>query len=307
MLKVWRLVGNWKYYALLDDFSKKSDILCISCLFSHLGDVWVKRKVIIKILEWKEGCDITTFNKIEELLNQLNSYRPLTEGELLRLREEFLIDFTYNSNAIEGNTLTLQETALIIKEGITIDKKPLKDHLEAVSHKEAYMYVEDLVKQKIPMSEKAIKDIHSLVLMDRREDRGVYRRVPVTIIGAVHTPPQPYLVPAQMEQLMLIHEQMSSLHVVERVATFHLEFEGIHPFIDGNGRTGRLLLNLELMKEGYPPINIKFSDRKRYYNCFTSYHDNGKNPSEMVSLVGQYLQEELSRYIEIVKMANEIR
>ena len=217
-----------------------------------------------------------------------------------------MINFTYNSNAIEGNTLTLQETALIIKEGITIDKKPLKDHLEAVGHKEAYLYVEDLVKQKVPLSEKVIKDIHSLVLMDNREDRGVYRRVPVTIMGAVHIPPQPYLLPARMEQLILKYHEIPLPHVVERVSQFHMEFETVHPFIDGNGRTGRLLLNLELMKEGYPPINIKFSDRKRYYECFTSYHKNGEDPSEMVSLVGEYLEEELLKYIEIVRNANEI-
>lgn len=175
-----------------------------------------------------------------------------------------------------------------------------------MGHKEAYLYVEELVHQKVPMSEKVIKEIHSLILMDRREDRGTYRRVPVNILGAVHTPPQPYMVSALMEQLILDYEQMSSLHVIERVATFHLAFEAIHPFIDGNGRTGRLLLNLELMKEGYPPINIKFGDRKRYYNCFTGYHENGNDSSEMVALISQYLEEELSRYVEIVKTANEI-
>ncbi|MDR3599332.1 MAG: Fic family protein [Desulfosporosinus sp.] len=249
---------------------------------------------------------MAAFNRIEELFRELNSYRPLKVGELLRLSEEFLINFTYNSNAIEGNTLTLQETALIIKEGITIDKKPLKDHLEAVGHKEAYLYVENLVKQKVPLSEKIIKDIHSLVLMDNREDGGVYRRVPVTIMGAVHTPPQPYLLPARMEQLILKYQKIPLPHVVERVSQFHMEFEAVHPFIDGNGRTGRLLLNLELMKEGYPPINIKFSDRKRYYECFTSYHTNGEDPSEMVSLVGEYLEEELLKYVEIVRNANEI-
>ena len=122
------------------------------------------------------------FDRIDGLLHELNSYRPLTEGELRRLRDEFLIGFTYNSNAIEGNTLTLQETALVLNEGVTIDGKPLKDHLEVVGHKEGYLYVEELVKQKVPLSEKVIKDIHSLVLMDRRQDRGVYRRVPVTIM-----------------------------------------------------------------------------------------------------------------------------
>ena len=257
-------------------------------------------------LERKVVCKIAAKNRIEELLHELNSYRPLTKGELLRLSEDFSINFTYNSNAIEGNTLTLQETALVIKEGITIDKKPLKDHLEAVGHKEAYLYVEELVQQKVPLSEKVIKDIHSLVLMDNREERGVYRRVPVTIMGAVHTPPQPYLLPARMEELILKYQETSLLHVVERVSKFHLEFEAIHPFIDGNGRTGRLLLNLELMKADYPPINIKFSDRKRYYDCFTSYHTSGEDSSEMVALVGEYLEEELLKYVEIVRNANEI-
>jgi len=261
---------------------------------------------IIRTLEGKVVCKIAAYHRIEELLRELNLYRPLTEGELLRLSEEFLINFTYNSNAIEGNTLTLQETALIIKEGITIDKKPLKDHLEAVGHKEAYLYIEELVQQKVPLSEKVIKDIHSLVLMDSREDRGVYRRVPVTIMGAVHTPPQPFLLPARMEELILKYQEMRLLHVVERVSQFHLEFEAIHPFIDGNGRTGRLLLNLELMKAGYPPISIKFGDRKRYYDCFTSYHSNGDDLSEMVSLVREYLEEELRKYLEIVRNANEI-
>ena len=260
----------------------------------------------IGTLSYKEVCKIATFNRIEELLGELNSYRPLTAGELLRLSEEFLINFTYNSNAIEGNTLTLQETALIIKEGITIDKKPLKDHLEAVGHKEAYLYVEELVQQKVPLSEKVVKDIHSLVLMDNREDRGRYRRVPVTIMGAVHTPPQPYLLPAKMEQLILKYQKMSLQHVVERLSRFHLDFEAVHPFIDGNGRTGRLLLNLELMKAGYPPINIKFGDRKRYYDCFTSYHTNGADSSELVSLVGEYLEEALLKYVEIVRNAHEI-
>ncbi|MDQ7096680.1 Fic family protein [Desulfosporosinus sp. PR] len=239
------------------------------------------------------------------MLRELNSYRPLTEGELLRLREEFLINFTYNSNAIEGNTLTLQETALILKEGITIDRKPLKDHLEAVGHKEAWLYVEELVKNKVQISEKVIKEIQSLVLMDRREDRGVYRRVPVTIMGAAYTPPQPYLVPSLMEQLVKKYQEMIALHIIERISNFHLAFETIHPFLDGNGRTGRLLLNLELMKEGYPPINIKFADRRRYYEAFISY-SKGNDSTEMVSLIGEYLLEELRKYLEIIRNANEI-
>lgn len=245
------------------------------------------------------------FNRIEELKSNLNVYRPLTSEEVRRLREEFLIDFTYNSNAIEGNTLTLQETALILKEGITIDKKPLKEHLEAVGHKDAFYYIEELVKDKIGISENVIKDIHTLVLMDKPQHRGIYRRIPVTILGAVHEPPQPYLVPVLMEQLFHEYEQeMKDKHIIEKVSLFHLKFEGIHPFIDGNGRTGRLILNLELMKEGYPPINIKFQDRRKYYDCFSDYHLNNGDPNMLTTMVANYVEEELEKYISVLEIAN---
>ena len=243
--------------------------------------------------------------KINNLLKKINGYRPLTEWEIKRLRDEFLIDFTYNSNAIEGNTLTLQETALVLQEGITIDKKPLKEHLEVIGHKEAFSYIEELVKEKIPLSENNIKDIHSIVLMDKPQDRGKYRRIPVTILGAVHEPPQPYLVPVLMEQLINeYNEEMKDKHIIEKVALFHLQFEAIHPFIDGNGRTGRLIINFELMKEGYPPINIKFKDRKRYYNCFTDFYLNNSNPQMLMEMIEEYVQEELERYISVLEMAN---
>lgn len=245
------------------------------------------------------------FDRIEELKSRLDKYRPLTTEEVKRLREEFLIDFTYNSNAIEGNALTLQETALILKEGITINEKPLKEHLEAVGHKDAFYYIEELVKDKVELSEKAIKDIHSLVLMDKPQDRGIYRRIPVTILGAIHELAQPYLVPVLMEQLINeYNHEMKDKNIIERVALFHLKFEGVHPFIDGNGRTGRLLLNLELMKEGYPPINIKFKDRRKYYDCFSDYHLKNGDPGMLTDMVKKYVEEELERYISILETAN---
>lgn len=216
-----------------------------------------------------------------------------------------LIDFTYNSNAIEGNTLTLQETALVLQEGITIDKKPLKEHLEAIGHKEAFFYIEELVKEKITLSENIIKDIHSIVLMDKPQDRGKYRRMPVAILGA-HEPPQPYLVPVLMEQLInKYNEEMKDKHIIEKVALFHLKFEAIHPFIDGNGRIGRLIINFELMKEGYPPINIKFKDRKRYYDSFTDCHLNNSNPQMLIEMIKEYVEEELKKYISVLEMTND--
>ena len=211
---------------------------------------------------------LALFSRIDSLKEQLDKRRPLTSGELQRLQDEFLVEYTYNSNAIEGNTLTLQETALVL-EGLTIDQNPLKDHLETVGHKDAFLYVQQLARDKVPFSETIIKQIHTLVLMDRPEDRGIYRRIPVRIMGAYHTPPDPIMVPELMETFVKEFE-VSKLHPIEHAALFHLKFEGIHPFVDGNGRTGRLILNLLLMQNGYPPINVKFADRKRYYHAFDS-------------------------------------
>ena len=246
------------------------------------------------------------FEKLDYLYGKLQKARPLSPGSVRRLSEDFMIDYTYNSNAIEGSTLTLDETALVLKEGVTIGGKPLKHHLEAIGHRDAYYYVLDLVKNKVPVSERVIKDIHALVLMDRQMDKGVYRSVPVRV-GAFR-PCQPYEVPVNMERLMLDYEkEMKNLHVVQKVAVFHLRFETIHPFIDGNGRVGRLLLNYELMREGYPPINVKFTDRAKYYDCFNYYRENDNDAAKMTELVEGYAIDELERYIEIAEQSDALR
>ncbi len=234
---------------------------------------------------------------IERKKKELDTKRPLTEGEVARLNEEFIVEYTYNSNAIEGNTLTLRETDMVLR-GLTIDKKPLKDHLEAVGHKEAFEFVSELVKDNIQMSERIIKQIHYLVLADKKDDRGVYRRVPVRIMGAQNEPVQPYLIQPKMEQLMVDFAE-STEHIVTKLARFHIEFESIHPFIDGNGRTGRLLVNLELMKAGFPPIDIKFTDRILYYNAFDEYHVN-HNLSAMEKLFARYVNERLNMYLKML-------
>lgn len=235
---------------------------------------------------------------IDSKKKELDSLRPLTAGELERLAEEFIVEYTYNSNAIEGNTLTLRETDMVLR-GLTIDQKPLKDHLEAVGHKEAFAFVQELVKDKAPLSEHVIKQIHYLVLADKRDDRGVYRRVPVKILGAKHEPVQPYLIQPKMEQLLESYKN-SAEHMLPRLARFHIEFEGIHPFIDGNGRTGRLLVNLELMKAGYPPIDIKFSDRLAYYRAFDEYYLR-HNSDAMEKLFAGYVRARLDYYLAMLK------
>lgn len=239
-------------------------------------------------------------HQIDTLQAELAALRPLNVGELARLREEFAVENTYNSNAIEGNTLTLRETALILQEGVTIAEKPLKDHLEAIGHRDAFRYVAALADKASPLTERAVMDIHCLVLMNDAENKGVYRRVPVQIMGAALTPPQPYLVPVQMETLLREYAvQAGQRHPVEAAAEFHLRFECIHPFIDGNGRTGRLLLNLELMKAGLLPVNVKYADRRRYYSCFDDYHANG-NAEQLTALLAEYECDELRRYITVI-------
>lgn len=192
----------------------------------------------------------------------------------------------------------IQISLYIVPKGLTIDQKPFKDHLEAVGHRDAFQYVRQLVSEKVRLTERIIREIHALVLIDRPEDKGIYRRIPVRIIGAHHEPPQPYLVPVQMERLFAEYAK-SRWHPIERAALFHLQFEGIHPFIDGNGRTGRLLINLDLMQQGYPPINVKFTDRKQYYACFDSFYRE-QNPAPMIRLIGEAVDEQLDRYLTIL-------
>lgn len=252
----------------------------------------------VKPVDGRYKSQESILSQIDRKKAELDKCRPLTEGEVERLNEEFIVEYTYNSNAIEGNTLTLRETDLVLR-GLTIAQKPLKDHMEAVGHKEAFDYISQLVKEKAPISESIIKQIHFLVLADKRDDRGVYRRVPVRIMGAQHEPVQPYLIEPRMEQLLIDFAE-SKEHIITKLARFHIEFEGIHPFIDGNGRTGRLLVNLELMKAGYPPIDIKFADRIAYYNAFDEYYVK-HNLSAMEKLFAGYVNERLGTYLKILK------
>ena len=262
------------------------------------GRAWKIPIDAIKPADGRYKTKESLLSQIDRKKRELDGKRPLTEGELTRLNEEFTVEYTYNSNAIEGNTLTLRETDLVLR-GLTIAQKPLKDHMEAVGHKEAFDFVSELVKEKCEINERVIKQIHYLVLADKKDDRGVYRRLPVRIMGAAHEPVQPYLIVPKMEEL-LRNYLASEEHIVTKLARFHIEFEGIHPFIDGNGRTGRLLINLELMKAGYPPIDIKFTDRIAYYNAFDEYHVK-HNLKAMESLFAKYINERLDIYLKMLQ------
>jgi Fic family protein len=237
------------------------------------------------------------FSRIDALKDELERHRRLTAGEQKRVREEFLVDYTFNSNAMDGNVLNLQETALVL-EGMVVDHKPLKDHLEVVGHRDAFAHVQKLVLRKEPLTEKIIKDIHSLVLIDRPNDKGLYRKIPIRILGAYCEPPEPLFVPNQMEQLLAEYAEPKR-HPLESAALFHLDFEGIHPFVDGNGRTGRLLLNYMLMQDDYPPINIEILDRKRYYDCFDSYYKEQMS-APMVKFLAECMVTRLKQFLEIL-------
>lgn len=262
-----------------------------------IGKTWYIPDDAFKPIDGRIKKPNSYLSKVQELKRIIDAKRHLTKGELERLNEEFVIEYTYNSNAIEGNTLTLRETELVLR-GLTIDKKPLKDHMEAIGHKEAFNYVADLVTNKTELSEHIIKQIHYLVLADKPQDRGVYRKIPVTIMGAKHTPVQPYLIEPKLQELLDWYKN-SDDDFITKLAKFHIEFESIHPFIDGNGRTGRLLVNLELMKLGYPPIDIKFIDRISYYDAFDAYHIK-RDLKPMSNLFGRYLAERLAKYISIL-------
>lgn len=198
---------------------------------------------------------------------QLDRLRPFPKSALVRLKEQIVVEWTFNSNAIEGSTLTLKETALILNEGLTISGKPLREHLEAVNHKEAILLLDKLVQKKCDLSEQIICDIHRIILKGiNAEEAGAYRQHRVRILGALHIPPNPVKVPQLMKELMGWYRQgKKERNPVNLAALFHHKFVHIHPFIDGNGRCARLIMNLILMRYGYPPTVVLRVDRRKYY------------------------------------------
>ena len=186
--------------------------------------------------------------------------------ELLRdLREDLIIKWTYNSNAIEGNTIDLYQTKVLLEDGLTIGGKTMKEHLEIINHAEAIKYIEEILSGRISLSDYEIKNIHAIVTKGLENvDPGKYRDTQVQIGGANFISVPPYLVKEKMEELIRWCEE-SKLHPIETASILHGEFAKIHPFKDGNGRTARLLLNFELMKNGYPPIIISKEERENYY------------------------------------------
>lgn len=232
---------------------------------------------------------------------QLDAAPPIPKYTLRSLQEKLFLEWTYHTNAIEGNTLTINETKVVL-EGITVGGKTLREHLEVINHRDAIRYVEEIVRKRESLSEWQIKNLHRLVLKGIDDTyAGVYRAAQVFISGAKHVPPAPYVIQEKMEQMMIWYENEGvSLHPIERGAMLHAIFVGIHPFIDGNGRTARLLLNLELMKEGYPPVIIKVENRLTYYDALDKAHTT-EDYSDFISLVEAEVEDSLNLYLQAIK------
>ena len=245
---------------------------------------------------------IALLQECDSLKTRLANLRPLPTEALKKIEEAYNIEYTYESNRIEGNTLTLQETELVVNEGVTIAGKSMREHLEAINHAEAIDYIRDFAKSDVEIAETTIKEIHALVLHGiNRENAGRYRSVPVRISGSSHTPPQPYQLAEQMEAFMAHFREMetANAHPVLIAAYLHEALVRIHPFIDGNGRTSRLLMNLYLLRHGYTIVNLKGNDeaRRAYYDALEASHT---DPAPFQRLVIENEISSLKSYLSVL-------
>ncbi len=238
--------------------------------------------------------------RIDGKLKQLQSLRPLPPSSVLKLREQFGIEMTYNSNAIEGNKLTLKETFLVINEGLTIKGKSFKDHLEAKDHYEALNYLYGFIEKdsRHTVSEVFLRSLQQLVVKETDPDwAGKYRDGNVIITGSNHNPPDASIVPTLMKDLVIwVRNNKNKFHPIELAAIFHHKIAFIHPFFDGNGRTARLAMNLILMQKGYPLVMILKNDRKRYYDSLEKA-DKG-DYFAFVRFIAQTVERSLNIYLK---------
>ncbi|MEA2056498.1 MAG: Fic family protein [Patescibacteria group bacterium] len=244
---------------------------------------------------------------MNQKLRLLNSLRPLPKGAVKKLREQFELEMTYNSNAIEGNSLTLKETYWVIHEGLTIKGKPFRDHLEAKDHHAALGFLYELISDESQptLSEHLIKTLHHLVVKKSEEEfAGKYRTSNVVIGGSDHVPPDALQVPQKMEGLMKwFAEKQKILHPVELAAIFHHKLVHLHPFLDGNGRTARLVMNVILLKASYPLTIVLKNDRRKYYRVLNKADQREYEP--LVKFVAQTVERSLDIYLQALQPTND--
>ncbi len=239
-------------------------------------------------------------DEIDGLKSKLDKFRQFDSFKIAQALE---LEYTFESNRIEGNTLTLRETDLVINEGLTISGKSMREHLEAINHVEAIAYIKQLMERNFQFNERELLSVHNLILRGIiPEDAGRYRRVQVMIKGSSHMPPQPFIVPKEMEDYFIwFEENKSKLHPIILAAEMHERLVTIHPFIDGNGRTSRLVMNLILLQNGYVIANIKgdYESRMSYYQALETAQTSG-NKEDFLMFIAQTEKDSLERYLDII-------
>jgi Fic family protein len=238
-------------------------------------------------------------DRLKTKKQRLDALRPLPAAAVHRLNEQLAIEWTYHSNAIEGNTLTLRETQLILETGLTIGGKSLREHFEVVNHRQAIEYVESLALGAEPITPFHVRQMHRIVLTRiDDESAGQYRTLQVRIAGSSHQPPESWEVPRLMDKWSDWLRISEELHPVERAALAHHHLTSIHPFIDGNGRTARLVMNLLLLRDGYPPTIILRENRRQYYSVLAEA-DRGR-AAPLVNFVARAVERSLNLYLDAV-------
>lgn len=305
-----------------EQISKLSQLLEID--FETLMIAWLKEKIIYEIgddefalkalmvaeqeIKYNKSVSKLKISKtLENLLKEidllktkLDSYR---QYDSYRITQALELEYTFESNRIEGNTMTLRETDMVINEGLTISGKSMREHLEAINHQEAIGFIKDLMQRNVSLNERDLLSIHNLILRGIiPEDAGRYRKVQVMIKGSTHMPPQPFMVAKEMEDYFIWYEtNKNKLHPVILAAEMHERLVTIHPFIDGNGRTSRLIMNLILLQKGYIIANIKgdYESRMQYYQTLETAQTKN-NKEDFLLFVAQTEKENLERYIGII-------
>lgn len=242
-------------------------------------------------------------NNVTKLKEKLDLHRPLPPEAVKNLNDVFRVEWTYNSNAIEGNTLSLVETKIVLEEGLTIGGKRLQEHLEVINHSEAIDFVEECVNNSQPLDERTLKNIHYLVLKNiDNSNAGKFREINVRISGSKHTPPHFLQIKNEIEDLFKwYNENKDHLHPVKLAALFHFKFVYIHPFSDGNGRTARLLMNLILLQNGYPPAVVKAENEYRlnyYLTLETASIEQNIEP--FIRLITECVEDSLRTYLSAI-------
>jgi Fic family protein/DNA-binding XRE family transcriptional regulator len=305
-----------------DQVIKLASLLGID--FETLMVSWLKEKIIYEIgqdefalkamnmaREEMENSYVTIKNTLSKnllsILNEIDALKvkldQFRQFDSYRIAQALELEYTFESNRIEGNTLTLRETDLVINEGLTISGKSMREHLEAINHQEAIGYIKHLMEKNNSLNEREVLSIHNLILRGiMPEDAGRYRRVQVMIKGSSFMPPQPFMVSKEMEDYFIWYEtNKNALHPIVLAAELHERLVTVHPFIDGNGRTSRLIMNLILLQNGYVIANIKgdYDSKMKYYSALETAQTKN-NKEDFLLFVAQIEKESLERYLEVI-------